>query len=68
MSILQLKPLFGDQDYLEVQHILVAVVAKDNDNESFGECVIPLGGMFSEEPKAFEFTLFHQGEETGKIK
>jgi hypothetical protein len=31
-----MKPLFGDQDFLEEQHILIAVIAKDGDNESYG--------------------------------
>ncbi|VDI78288.1 phosphatidylinositol-3,4,5-trisphosphate 5-phosphatase 2 [Mytilus galloprovincialis] len=30
-----LKPLFGDQDYLEEQHIMVAVRSKDGDKESY---------------------------------
>ncbi|WAR28340.1 SHIP2-like protein [Mya arenaria] len=63
----EMRPLFGDVDYLEDQHILIAVVAKDSDNESYGECVLSLREMFSDEPKPFEYTLLHQGEETGKI-
>lgn len=31
-----MKPLFGDQDYLEDKHLLIAVIAKDGDNESYG--------------------------------
>ncbi|XP_060553619.1 phosphatidylinositol 3,4,5-trisphosphate 5-phosphatase 2-like isoform X2 [Ruditapes philippinarum] len=64
----EMKPLFGDQDFLEEQHILIAVIAKDGDNESYGECVLSLKDMFSNQPKDFEYTLLHQGEETGKIK
>lgn len=37
--LLQMKPLFGDQDFLEDQHILIAVIAKDADNESYGRLV-----------------------------
>jgi len=32
-----LKPLFGDQDYLEEQHVMVAVRSKDGDKESYGK-------------------------------
>lgn len=64
----EMKPLFGDQDFLEDQHILIAVIAKDGDNESYGECVLSLKNMFSSQPKDFEYSLLHQGEETGKIK
>ncbi|XP_052218774.1 phosphatidylinositol 3,4,5-trisphosphate 5-phosphatase 2A-like isoform X2 [Dreissena polymorpha] len=63
----EMRPIFADQSYLEDQHILIAVIAKDADNESYGECVVSLRGMFSEEPKDFECLLHHQGEEVGKI-
>lgn len=33
----QMIPLFGDRDFLEDQHILLAVRARDGDNESYGE-------------------------------
>ena len=33
-----MEPLFGDQEFLEEQHILVSVIAKDGDNESYGQC------------------------------
>lgn len=36
-SCLQLKPMFGDEEYLEEQHILIAVRSRDSDNESYGE-------------------------------
>ncbi|KAH3804672.1 hypothetical protein DPMN_132960 [Dreissena polymorpha] len=63
-----MRPIFADQSYLEDQHILIAVIAKDADNESYGECVVSLRCMFSEEPKDFECLLHHQGEEVGKIR
>ncbi|KAL4219720.1 Phosphatidylinositol 3 [Mactra antiquata] len=64
----EMKPLFGDQDFLEEQHILIAVIPKDGDNESYGECVLSLKGMFSNQPEDFEYILLHQGEEAGRIK
>ena len=39
--VLQMEPLFGDQDFLEEQHILVSVIAKDGD-ESYGKSTVPL--------------------------
>ncbi|GFN73980.1 hypothetical protein PoB_000048600 [Plakobranchus ocellatus] len=63
-----LRPLFGDVDYLEDQHILIAVKGCGEDQESYGECVISLKDMFTEEPCYFESTMTHYGEETGKMK
>ncbi|GFR86334.1 phosphatidylinositol-3,4,5-trisphosphate 5-phosphatase 2 [Elysia marginata] len=63
-----LRPLFGDVDYLEDQHILIAVKGCGEDQESYGECVISLKDMFTEEPCYFEATMTHFGEETGKMK
>ena len=40
MFLFQMEPLFGDQDFLEEQHLLVSVIAKDGDNESYGETAI----------------------------
>ncbi|CAL1541371.1 unnamed protein product [Lymnaea stagnalis] len=64
----QLRPLFGDVDYLEDQHILIAVKGAGDDHESYGECVISLKDMFTGEPCYFEATMTHFGEETGKLK
>ena len=36
-SLLQLRPLFGDQGYLDDQHILIAVKGASDDQESFGK-------------------------------
>ncbi|KAH3722035.1 hypothetical protein DPMN_064984 [Dreissena polymorpha] len=63
----EMRPLFADQSYLEDQHILIAVIAQDAADESYGECVVSLRGMFSEEHKDFEYLLYHQGEEVGRI-
>ncbi|KAK3776324.1 hypothetical protein RRG08_039910 [Elysia crispata] len=63
-----LRPLFGDVDYLEDQHILIAVKGCGEDQESYGECVISLKDMFTGEPCYFEATMTHFGEETGKMK
>ncbi|XP_071165133.1 phosphatidylinositol 3,4,5-trisphosphate 5-phosphatase 2-like isoform X5 [Mytilus edulis] len=64
----KLKPLFGDQDYLEEQHIMVAVRSKDGDKESYGECVVALKKKFEQIPQQFECMLLHQGEVTGRLK
>ncbi|XP_025080135.1 phosphatidylinositol 3,4,5-trisphosphate 5-phosphatase 2-like isoform X2 [Pomacea canaliculata] len=65
----ELRPLFGDQEYLEDQHLLLAVKGADDDHESFGECILSLKGMFdSLEVQSFEYILTHNGEETGKIR
>ncbi|XP_005096102.1 phosphatidylinositol 3,4,5-trisphosphate 5-phosphatase 1 isoform X2 [Aplysia californica] len=64
----QLRPLFGDVDYLEDQHLLIAVKGSGEDHESYGECVISLKDMFGGEPCYFEATMTHYGEETGKMK
>ncbi|KAJ8305244.1 hypothetical protein KUTeg_017201 [Tegillarca granosa] len=64
----QIRPLFGDQEFLEEQHILIAVRTKDGDHESYGECVVPLKNTFDLMPQEFEYQLLHQGEVTGKIK
>ena len=40
-SLLQLRPLFGDQGYLDDQHILIAVKGANDDQESFGEPRFP---------------------------
>ncbi|CAG5122547.1 unnamed protein product [Candidula unifasciata] len=64
----QLRPLFGDADFLEDQHLLIAVKGAGDDHESYGECVISLKDMFSGEPCYFETTMTHFGEETGKLK
>ncbi|XP_064614933.1 phosphatidylinositol 3,4,5-trisphosphate 5-phosphatase 1-like [Liolophura sinensis] len=61
-------PLFGDRDFLEDQHILLAVRARDGDNESYGECPVALKNMFSDKPLPFSGMLTHQGEETGSIR
>lgn len=67
-NIPEMEPLFGDQEFLEEQHILVSVIAKDGDNESYGECVLALRKMFEKEPQEFDHILLHQGEETGRLK
>ncbi|KAH9514603.1 Phosphatidylinositol 3,4,5-trisphosphate 5-phosphatase 2A [Bulinus truncatus] len=64
----QLRPLFSDVDFLEDQHILIAVKGAGEDHESYGECVISLKDMFTGEPCYFEATMTHFGEETGKLK
>jgi len=48
-----MKPLFGDQDYLEVQHVLISVIAKDGDNESYGNYLTHfLQNMYENTPRA----------------
>ncbi|KAK6195098.1 hypothetical protein SNE40_000592 [Patella caerulea] len=64
----ELRPLFSDQDYLEEQHILIAVKSIGADNESYGECVISLKNMFDNEPHTFDSVLTHNGEETGRMR
>ena len=32
-----MHPIFGDRDYLEEQHILIAIRTRDGDHESYGE-------------------------------
>nr|KAG5696718.1 hypothetical protein BaRGS_028838 [Batillaria attramentaria] len=57
------------KDYLEDQHLLIAVKGAGDDNESFGECVLSLKGMFEpSDPQDFECILMHHGEETGKLR
>ncbi|XP_041349218.1 phosphatidylinositol 3,4,5-trisphosphate 5-phosphatase 2A-like [Gigantopelta aegis] len=63
-----LKPLFNSREFLEEQHILIAVKSSGDDDESYGECVIPLKNMFSPEFQLFDAVLTHNGEETGKIR
>ena len=64
----KLKPLFGDQDYLEEQHVMVAVRSKDGDKESYGECVVALKKKFGQSAQPFQCLLLHQGEVTGNLK
>ncbi|KAK7090622.1 phosphatidylinositol 3,4,5-trisphosphate 5-phosphatase 2-like isoform X2 [Littorina saxatilis] len=65
----QLRPMFGDQGYLDDQHILIAVKGAGDDHESFGECILALKGMFdTTDYQDFEFSLTHHGEETGKLR
>ncbi|XP_055867771.1 phosphatidylinositol 3,4,5-trisphosphate 5-phosphatase 2-like isoform X2 [Biomphalaria glabrata] len=64
----QLRPLFSDIDFLEDQHILIAVKGAGEDHESYGECVISLKDMFTGDVCRFEATMTHLGEETGKLK
>ncbi|KAL3848064.1 hypothetical protein ACJMK2_018947 [Sinanodonta woodiana] len=64
----KMKPLFSDQEFLEEQHILVAVRSFCTDKESYGECVLPLKDMFGPYSKEFSYVLSHYGEETGFIK
>ncbi|KAK3094659.1 hypothetical protein FSP39_004619 [Pinctada imbricata] len=63
----ELQPLFGDQDYLEEQHILIAVRSRDGDNECYGECVVEMKNKFDLMPQEFTCQLLHQGEVTGKL-
>ncbi|XP_046568914.1 LOW QUALITY PROTEIN: phosphatidylinositol 3,4,5-trisphosphate 5-phosphatase 2A-like [Haliotis rubra] len=63
-----LRPMFGDRDYLEEQHILIAVRGCDDDDESYGECVVSLKDQFSPDFQCFECVLTHNGEETGKLR
>ncbi|ELT92377.1 hypothetical protein CAPTEDRAFT_187664, partial [Capitella teleta] len=62
----QLQPIFDNQDYLEDQHLLLAVKTADG-LESYGECALALKGMFSIKPQPFFAALLHLGEETGRI-
>ncbi|XP_022335405.2 phosphatidylinositol 3,4,5-trisphosphate 5-phosphatase 2A-like isoform X2 [Crassostrea virginica] len=67
-QIPELKPMFGDEEYLEEQHILIAVRSRDSDNESYGECVVEMKGKINiNKPHSFECQLLHQGEVTGKL-
>ncbi|XP_062578333.1 phosphatidylinositol 3,4,5-trisphosphate 5-phosphatase 1-like isoform X3 [Saccostrea cucullata] len=67
-QIPELRPLFGDEEYLGDQHILIAVRSRDSDNESYGECVVELKNKIDiNKPQAFECQLLHQGEVTGKL-
>ncbi|XP_033760174.1 phosphatidylinositol 3,4,5-trisphosphate 5-phosphatase 2A-like [Pecten maximus] len=63
-----MKPLFGDEDFLKEQHILISVRSKCGDNESYGECVVEMKGKFDLMPQVFEFELLHQGEVTGNLR
>ncbi|OWF40904.1 Phosphatidylinositol 3,4,5-trisphosphate 5-phosphatase 2 [Mizuhopecten yessoensis] len=63
-----MKPLFGDEDFLKEQHILISVRSKCGDNESYGECVVEMKGKFDLMPQVFEFELLHQGEVTGTLR
>uniref|UniRef100_K1QQH2 phosphatidylinositol-3,4,5-trisphosphate 5-phosphatase n=1 Tax=Magallana gigas TaxID=29159 RepID=K1QQH2_MAGGI len=66
--VAQLRPLFGDEEYLGEQHILIAVRSRDSDNECYGECVVELKGKINvNKPQLFEIQLLHQGEVTGKL-
>ncbi|XP_061183284.1 phosphatidylinositol 3,4,5-trisphosphate 5-phosphatase 2-like isoform X5 [Saccostrea echinata] len=67
-QIPELRPLFGDEEYLGDQHILIAVRSRDSDNESYGECVVEMKNKIDiNKPQAFECQLLHQGEVTGKL-
>eukprot|EP00105_Crassostrea_gigas_P035660 XP_019919808.1 PREDICTED: phosphatidylinositol 3,4,5-trisphosphate 5-phosphatase 2 isoform X4 [Crassostrea gigas] len=67
-QIPELRPLFGDEEYLGEQHILIAVRSRDSDNECYGECVVELKGKINvNKPQLFEIQLLHQGEVTGKL-
>jgi hypothetical protein len=63
----QLQPIFDDWDYLEDQHLLLAIKTADG-MESYGECVISLKSAFATTPQAFQTILTHVGEETGAIR
>ncbi|XP_029635939.1 phosphatidylinositol 3,4,5-trisphosphate 5-phosphatase 2A-like isoform X1 [Octopus sinensis] len=67
-SLPELHPIFGDRDYLEEQHILIAIRTRDGDHESYGECVVTLKDMYSVQPEPFEYMLTHLGDETGIIR
>ncbi|XP_023930174.1 phosphatidylinositol 3,4,5-trisphosphate 5-phosphatase 1 [Lingula anatina] len=62
----KLHPIFSDVDYLEDQHILVAVKAKD-ESDSYGEFVVSLKQKFSVSAQPFTCYMLHQGEETGSV-
>ncbi|CAE1280019.1 SHIP2 [Acanthosepion pharaonis] len=64
----EMHPIFGDRDYLEEQHILIAIRTRDGDHESYGECVVTLKDMYSVQPEPFEYMLTHLGDETGVIR
>ncbi|XP_077987739.1 phosphatidylinositol 3,4,5-trisphosphate 5-phosphatase 1-like isoform X2 [Glandiceps talaboti] len=66
-EVRQLKPILPFFDYLEDQHILVAVKSVDSD-EYYGECVLALKSKFASMPVSFKGILCHQGEITGEIK
>ncbi|XP_006819144.1 phosphatidylinositol 3,4,5-trisphosphate 5-phosphatase 2A-like [Saccoglossus kowalevskii] len=65
-EIPELIPAIPDYEYLEDQHIFVAVKSEDSD-EYFGECVLALKFKFGSLPSSFKATLSHLGEVTGKI-
>ena len=40
MLYFQLRPMFGDQGYLDDQHILIAVKGASDDHETFGMFIL----------------------------
>ncbi|XP_038050530.1 phosphatidylinositol 3,4,5-trisphosphate 5-phosphatase 2B-like isoform X2 [Patiria miniata] len=62
----KLIPLLSDFDYLEEQHILVAIKSSDSE-ESYGEFVLSLNDKISSTPVPFHGVLTHQGHKTGEI-
>ncbi|KAK3697934.1 hypothetical protein QZH41_013014 [Actinostola sp. cb2023] len=62
-----LYPIIPDRNYLEDQHLLLAIKSVDND-ESYGECCISLKAMIADTHQKFEAKLTHSGEETGEIR
>ncbi|XP_071798602.1 phosphatidylinositol 3,4,5-trisphosphate 5-phosphatase 1-like [Asterias amurensis] len=62
----RLTPLLSDYDYLEEQHILVAIKSSESE-ESYGEFVVSLRDKISSIPISFFAVLTHQGHKTGDI-
>ncbi|KAK2141790.1 hypothetical protein LSH36_1040g00029 [Paralvinella palmiformis] len=65
-QIPQMCPFVQDRDYLEDQHLLVALKSDDG-MESYGECVIPLKSKFSLKAQPFTYNLTHYSQETGLL-
>ncbi|XP_022093865.1 phosphatidylinositol 3,4,5-trisphosphate 5-phosphatase 2B-like isoform X2 [Acanthaster planci] len=62
----KLTPILSDFDYLEEQHILMAIKSSDSE-ESYGEFVVSLKDKISSTPVPFHAVLTHQGHRTGEI-
>ncbi|XP_031564275.1 phosphatidylinositol 3,4,5-trisphosphate 5-phosphatase 2-like isoform X3 [Actinia tenebrosa] len=62
----KLYPIIPDRDYLQNQHLLLAIKSVDSD-ESYGECCISLKAMIADTPQTFTAKLTHSGEETGSL-
>lgn len=56
--------MIKEREYLETEHLLVAVKCEDSD-ESYGEGCISLMNIFSDKPQRFKCEISHRGAHIG---